>query len=87
MIIYFIIESWSSKKKEPNAATDQIPIQTKTLVKKNRTATNLEDTTTCCDKFHIVLQYTYFRDTSDENNDIETCNISFVICDFSYINR
>lgn len=58
----------------------------KLWLKKSRTAANLEDTTTC-DKFHIVLQYIYFCDTSDENNDIETCNTSFVICDFNYINR
>ena len=59
----------------------------KLWLKKARTATNLEDTTTCCDKFHTVLQYIYFCNTSDENNDIETYNTSFVICDFNYINR
>ena len=76
-----------ARKKNQTQLLIKFLYKQKLWLKKTRTATNLEDTTTCCDKFHIVLQYTYFRDTSDENNDIETCNISFVICDLSYINR
>ena len=64
--------------KEPKAARNEIDIEKETWVKKVRTAINNEDTTTFCNELNKILEYIYFDDTCDANDDIET-SINFVI--------
>ena len=69
--------------KEPKAARNEIDIEKGPLVKKVRTAINNEDTTTFCNELNKILEYIYFDDTCDANDDIKTCNINFVIKEFN----
>ena len=39
------------------------------------TSINAFNTTTFYDEFSKALEYTYFGDNCDENDDIQTCNI------------
>ena len=69
--------------KEPKAARNEIDIEKETWVKKVRTAINNEDTTTFCNELNKILEYIYFDDTCDANDDIKTFNINFVIKEFN----
>lgn len=52
-------------------------------VQKARPAINIKDTTTFSDESSKTLEYIYFGNTCDENNNIRTCNINFFIQDFN----
>ena len=62
------------KNRDLKATTNQIDIETEPPVKKARTVRNSEDPTTFCNEFSKPLEYIYFGDTCNKNDDIETCN-------------
>lgn len=73
----------SRKNKESQATTNKIYRVKEPLVKKARTATNVEEITIVCNEFSEVLEYIYFGNICDKNDDSEICNINFGIYDFN----
>ena len=69
----------SERNKEPKTTTNLIDIEKEPPVKKRRTTINVEDTATFCNEFSKALEYMYFGDTCDENDEIKICNINFFI--------
>ena len=67
------------KNKEPKATTNQINIEKEPLFKTVRTAITVEGITTFCNELDKALKCIYFGETCNENDDIEICNINFVI--------
>ena len=62
------------KNRDLKAITNQIDIEKEPPVKKARTVRNSEDPTTFYYEFSKPLEYIYFSDTCNKNDDIETCN-------------